>query len=110
MMNPVSTTHATARAMLHTLSYTTLFRSLHDQSNGLTSLIGRRAHANIASDDREFALEIDSMALVRQTYLFSRRQEAVRHALVRSEEHTSELQSPYDVVCRLLLEKTNGQW
>src|SRR5438094_5667162 len=32
---------------------------------------------------------------------------------VRSEEHTSELQSPYDLVCRLLLEKkknitTNG--
>src|SRR5207248_10242844 len=26
-------------------------------------------------------------------------------AYVRSEEHTSELQSPYDVVCRLLLEK-----
>src|SRR5207248_11659905 len=25
----------------------------------------------------------------------------------RSEEHTSELQSPYDVVCRLLLEKKN---
>src|SRR5438094_6211125 len=26
----------------------------------------------------------------------------------RSEEHTSELQSPYDLVCRLLLEKTKG--
>src|SRR5207248_7198315 len=26
-------------------------------------------------------------------------------AMVRSEEHTSELQSPYDLVCRLLLEK-----
>src|SRR5437867_6020886 len=25
--------------------------------------------------------------------------------LLRSEEHTSELQSPYDLVCRLLLEK-----
>src|SRR5437867_9246500 len=25
--------------------------------------------------------------------------------LMRSEEHTSELQSPYDLVCRLLLEK-----
>src|SRR5437867_8198181 len=25
----------------------------------------------------------------------------------RSEEHTSELQSPYDIVCRLLLEKIN---
>src|SRR5207248_8131445 len=26
-------------------------------------------------------------------------------ATLRSEEHTSELQSPYDLVCRLLLEK-----
>src|SRR5437867_7240841 len=29
------------------------------------------------------------------------------HLLCRSEEHTSELQSPYDLVCRLLLEKKN---
>src|SRR5438094_5065571 len=28
----------------------------------------------------------------------------------RSEEHTSELQSPYDLVCRLLLEKKNNRW
>src|SRR5207248_8597861 len=28
-------------------------------------------------------------------------------AAKRSEEHTSELQSPYDLVCRLLLEKKN---
>src|SRR5437867_10656166 len=27
----------------------------------------------------------------------------------RSEEHTSELQSPYDLVCRLLLEKKKGK-
>src|SRR5271168_2778751 len=27
------------------------------------------------------------------------------YAVIRSEEHTSELQSPYDLVCRLLLEK-----
>src|SRR6266516_3518896 len=27
--------------------------------------------------------------------------------LARSEEHTSELQSPYELVCRLLLEKKN---
>src|SRR5207248_7150946 len=27
----------------------------------------------------------------------------------RSEEHTSELQSPYDLVCRLLLEKKNNE-
>src|SRR5437867_10652782 len=28
-----------------------------------------------------------------------------KHQVKRSEEHTSELQSPYDLVCRLLLEK-----
>src|SRR5207248_10549405 len=28
-----------------------------------------------------------------------------KHDMLRSEEHTSELQSPYDLVCRLLLEK-----
>src|SRR5437867_5654098 len=32
-------------------------------------------------------------------------QHRVRVPVVRSEEHTSELQSPYDLVCRLLLEK-----
>ena len=31
----------------------------------------------------------------------------VIHILVRSEEHTSELQSPCNLVCRLLLEKKN---
>src|SRR5437867_5714024 len=29
----------------------------------------------------------------------------LQEQFVRSEEHTSELQSPYDLVCRLLLEK-----
>src|SRR5438094_1235753 len=32
---------------------------------------------------------------------------AVPRQDTRSEEHTSELQSPYDLVCRLLLEKKN---
>src|SRR5437867_6289847 len=38
-----------------------------------------------------------------------RREERLEEFLedVRSEEHTSELQSPYDLVCRLLLEKKN---
>src|SRR5207248_10767731 len=30
--------------------------------------------------------------------------------LLRSEEHTSELQSPYDLVCRLLLEKKKTKY
>src|SRR5207248_10202392 len=33
------------------------------------------------------------------------RQRPARDSVKRSEEHTSELQSPYDLVCRLLLEK-----
>src|SRR5437868_8166539 len=33
---------------------------------------------------------------------------AVRPAILRSEEHTSELQSRFDLVCRLLLEKKNN--
>src|SRR5699024_11962513 len=32
---------------------------------------------------------------------------AVAHATLRSEEHTSELQSRFDIVCRLLLAKKN---
>src|SRR5437773_6225283 len=31
--------------------------------------------------------------------------ETIQHAAARSEEHTSELQSHHDLVCRLLLEK-----
>src|SRR5207248_11268521 len=42
-----------------------------------------------------------------------RRRPARRHLAAppaaRSEEHTSELQSPYDLVCRLLLEKKKRQ-
>src|SRR5438094_1443201 len=41
-----------------------------------------------------------------QRFLFSA-QNRMRSRPERSEEHTSELQSPYDLVCRLLLEKKN---
>src|SRR5437867_9461726 len=39
------------------------------------------------------------------------RRQTVHSQRTRSEEHTSELQSPYDLVCRLLLEKKkNTVW
>src|SRR6266705_2978935 len=41
--------------------------------------------------------------LAGRAHLAHRRQQ--HGELVRSEEHTSELQSPYELVCRLLLEK-----
>src|SRR5688500_20106478 len=36
-------------------------------------------------------------------------QDAAEESIGRSEEHTSELQSPCNLVCRLLLEKKNPQ-
>src|SRR5947208_6228052 len=40
---------------------------------------------------------------------FKRRKDGVWEARARSEEHTSELQSPDHLVCRLLLEKKNSR-
>src|SRR5438094_7871182 len=61
-------------------SYTTLFRSRQNTTRFL--VIGRQQPAPSGRD--------------KTSILF---------AMPRSEEHTSELQSPYDLVCRLLLEK-----
>src|SRR5699024_11394501 len=41
----------------------------------------------------------------RLLYLFIHSTDAQKYMLERSEEHTSELQSRFDLVCRLLLEK-----
>src|SRR5689334_24372965 len=42
-----------------------------------------------------------------QLRAFRERDKAINEALIRSEEHTSELQSQFHLVCRLLLEKKN---
>src|SRR5256885_10416788 len=67
--------------------YTTLFRSVRDELDplGLVELVR-------GADEAEVAL-VDQVGQ--------------RYAL-RSEEHTSELQSPCNLVCRLLLEKKNN--
>src|SRR5207237_7821437 len=49
------------------------------------------AQAHVAGDGRQLAREIHRLAMLTQT--------------LRSEEHTSELQSHLNLVCRLLLEK-----
>src|SRR5207248_9730234 len=63
------------------------------------------AHVRVGDDRATFdRLEL---AGVEAVAVGVRRRRAFHHVLVltRSEEHTSELQSPYDLVCRLLLEK-----
>src|SRR5437867_10115386 len=66
--------------------YTTLFRSLFTNPSHDVSL---------SSDRRKLVFQVRRKVLHRRLVI-------VR---LRSEEHTSELQSPYDLVCRLLLEK-----
>src|SRR5207248_5013873 len=86
--------------------YTTLFRSRgldfrridpgHENA-GFGTALGE--HLTPGSDDQRMAI---GLALVLMHSTLRRREH-------RSEEHTSELQSPYDLVCRLLLEKKNKQ-
>src|SRR5256885_5136201 len=71
--------------------YTTLFRSLRAQR-----VVGGR-ELRIAIDVRLVRIAVAGGA--------RRLAAAEARALPRSEEHTSELQSPCNLVCRLLLEK-----
>src|SRR5256885_9406594 len=73
--------------------YTTLFRSRR--------LAAAPALAQVTESEREPGAQVQSDAEVLAD--FRRRAGSVFHA--RSEEHTSELQSPCNLVCRLLLEK-----
>src|SRR5256885_10685314 len=90
--------------------YTTLFRSLLEQALGL--LEGRLGVVVAVGDldqldvlvlrVRQLLLhEVDPHVLVRRGL----RGGQDRDLALRSEEHTSELQSPCNLVCRLLLEK-----
>src|SRR5207249_11364192 len=58
------------------------------------------------SSDLSITSRSDCSAVVRSTGSSSRRRLTTRN---RSEEHTSELQSRFDLVCRLLLEKKKKQ-
>src|SRR5437763_11386410 len=76
--------------------YTTLFRSLTvDRDNGNLSSLAHRQFRDLRRGMAAGAVIDDHLGA-------ERRRSANR---VRSEEHTSELQSPMYLVCRLLLEK-----
>src|SRR5436190_6828904 len=71
--------------------YTTLFRSYQFRCLALGQLrLGALVHALERLDVRVDVVELEVRG---------------RPELIRSEEHTSELQSHSDLVCRLLLEK-----
>src|SRR5437763_2989687 len=78
--------------------YTTLFRSRNAfSSRGLD-------HVRDRADARAATIDMAGMANINHC----RRVFVVRRQRRRSEEHTSELQSPMYLVCRLLLEKKNN--
>src|SRR5690348_18161277 len=76
--------------------YTTLFRS---RGNGFITLV-----IFFIGEAKE-ALELCVIGIGFRGFLQQRG--CVREVAGRSEEHTSELQSPVHLVCRLLLEKKN---
>src|SRR5438094_2406332 len=66
----------------------------------VSTLIGTLPNADIGGDPLSVAVKV---TVYEPTSFADGVQE--KWPVARSEEHTSELQSPYDLVCRLLLEK-----
>src|SRR5258708_30456153 len=75
--------------------YTTLFRSLYGH---LIPAADERTSEH-QRDDQQYCQNDQSYFHIRLELL------NLRMSILRSEEHTSELQSPDHLVCRLLLEK-----
>src|SRR5690349_22476774 len=81
--------------------YTTLFRSQpRDRLGKQLNLLSQRLGLDLQLIELR---EHQSLCLIATCFLL-----AFAHDNVRSEEHTSELQSRRDLVCRLLLEKKNN--
>src|SRR5256885_8532246 len=85
--------------------YTTLFRSStrpHADSPSISARCSQNSPIGTGTRRREEPARRESYA----SYSPSARRESLHEfASSRSEEHTSELQSPCNLVCRLLLEK-----
>src|SRR5437764_7682914 len=90
--------------------YTTLFRSGETSVQHLAELM-QRVHLDLDLDQvaggRLGALEHGADAAGHRNVVILDQYGVVEIEIERSEEHTSELQSPMYLVCRLLLEKKN---
>src|SRR5256885_5576675 len=86
--------------------YTTLFRSAHDQLRVRRQRLHALVELHVDLGDR---LPLRRVVLRHDLVDHTHAEAADAHLValheVRSEEHTSELQSPCNLVCRLLLEK-----
>src|SRR5207244_9809791 len=101
-------TQRTSRSTL--FPYTTLFRSKHNIGSDKTEdhshqncryhVVAEKTSCNYRGHRQQHLCRRKNLDVLRLPK--SRQREAIR-----SEEHTSELQSPDHLVCRLLLEKKN---
>src|SRR3712207_8550681 len=82
--------------------YTTLFRSARLADGDLGTKVQIEGHDELAALAEDFNRMAATLA---QARMREREADEARRDLVRSEEHTSELQSRQYLVCRLLLEK-----
>src|SRR5256885_4208239 len=86
--------------------YTTLFRSQTLLRESGTAVIDAAESCGLVLDVKSWPIEGTDIRMLILTDVTSNRRLAHGLArLSRSEEHTSELQSPCNLVCRLLLEK-----
>src|SRR5438094_6564516 len=83
--------------------FTTLFRSVRGAERQLRAL---RRRATAAQPRRQIAVVLSGL-FPHDCAPPAEVAQRLPGGEARSEEHTSELQSPYDLVCRLLLEKKN---
>src|SRR5699024_11614639 len=81
--------------------YTTLFRSNPQRLAELEDLLGGQVETLMSTEENIAKVIQDADVAIGSVLIPGRR----APILVRSEEHTSELQSRFDLVCRLLLEK-----
>src|SRR5207249_10711635 len=102
---------------LYLCSFTFIFFFNHPSTTDIYTLslhdalpISIKAEAHIWPPNSEAeAYKLGNKAAARQGFYFYRNDRLIQaggwNGVVRSEEHTSELQSRFDLVCRLLLEK-----
>src|SRR5699024_11945528 len=90
--------------------YTTLFRSLGTSESAVKSrlLYARRKIESKVRDLEKKGTKLYGLAPLPFLLWLLRKGRGAGHRALRSEEHTSELQSRFDLVCRLLLEKKNN--
>src|SRR2546430_12955378 len=91
--------------------YTTLFRSLNLEQPSVSKhlrVLRQTGLVNVRRDGRRMLYRTNAEA-IRPLYEWTSTFERFWRHQLRSEEHTSELQSQSNLVCRLLLEKKKQQ-